>query len=225
MTLKSWKIWLRRAFLAGLVAATLLILLITFSNWRIDEYGSEFVYDEIEQVPSNRVGLILGTSKKISSGLPNLYFRFRIEAAVKLYQAQKIDYILVSGDNSLKYYNEPLDMKKALIARGIPEEVIYLDYAGFRTLDSVVRCHKVFGQKRFTVISQEFHNKRAIYIGKSYGLDIVGYNAQDLSLRAGFKTQAREKLARVKVFLDLYLLGTQPKFLGKKIVIGKQAQR
>lgn len=201
------------------IGLLLLVIIILFSDWRISHYSGTYVYDNLEDVPFNKVGLLLGTSKKIANGQSNLYFKYRIRAATELYNAGKIEYILVSGDNSLKEYNEPMDMKKALMKQGIPDTSIILDYAGFRTFDSVVRSNKVFGQEEITIISQKFHNQRAIYIANQKGLKAVGYNAQDISFSSGLKVQLREKAARVKVFLDLYILNTQPKFLGKKIKI------
>jgi len=109
-------------------------------------------------------------------------------------------------------------MKDELIKRGIPTDKIYLDYAGFRTFDSMYRMREIFGQVRFTVISQEFHNRRAVYIGKRLGLDVIGYNAKDVDAYNGFKTKLREKLARAKLFLDI-MINKKPKFLGEKISI------
>lgn len=104
------------------------------------------------------------------------------------------------------------------MAQGIPESRIFLDYAGFRTLDSVVRAKEIFGQDRFTVISQKFHNERAVYLARHYDIEAIGFNAQDVSVNNGFKTRIREWLARVKVFVDL-LTNKQPKFLGEQIEI------
>jgi SanA protein len=109
------------------------------------------------------VGLVLGTSQYLKNGYLNWYFKYRIEATVELYKKGKIDFILVSGDNSHKNYDEPTAFKNELIKRGIPADQIYLDYAGFRTLDSVVRAKEIFGQTSITIISQKFHNERAIY--------------------------------------------------------------
>jgi SanA protein len=120
---------------------------------------------------------------------------------------------LVSGDNSQKDYDEPTDFKKDLIAKGIPEDRIFLDYAGFRTLDSIVRAKEVFGQTSITIISQKFHNQRAIYIAKQFGIDAIGFNAKDV-----YNSHFREYLARSKASLDL-VFNVQPKFLGEKIVI------
>lgn len=188
-------------------------------NWYISSYADSYLYNDISSIPSNSVGILLGTSKKLSDGRKNLYFHNRMQAAVDLYTAGKISHILVSGDNGSMYYNEPLDMKKALLALGIPDSSIYLDYAGFSTFDSMIRSKKVFGQHHITVISQQFHNERAIFIARECGIDAIGYNARDVSAYNGFRTRARELLARVKVFLDLYILDQQPKYLGTAIPI------
>lgn len=198
-----------------LVFATILML-----DRQISKYAAPFLFNRPEEVPYNQVGLVLGTSKSLSNGQENLYFKYRMDAAAELYKAGKIDYILVSGDNSQLCYNEPVDMQKALLKRGVPKEAIVLDYAGFRTLDSVIRSKKVFGQQRMTIISQDFHNRRAIYIAQYHGIQAIGYNARDVHFYSGFKTQFREKLARVQAFIDLYVLGKQPKFLGERVKIG-----
>lgn len=176
------------------------------------------LYQSIKDIPANKVGLLLGTSKILANGRINLYYQYRIDAAAELYHANKIQFILASGDNGNTEYDEPTLMKEDLIAKGVPANKIHLDYAGFRTLDSVVRCKEIFGQEKITVISQPFHNERAIFIAKRKGIDAIGYNAKDVSLRYGKKTQLRERLARVKMMLDL-VFGKQPKFLGEQIKI------
>ncbi len=188
------------------------------SNRVISKATAESIYTSVETIPYNKVALLLGTSKTISNGAINYYYQYRIEAVVALYNAHKVDYIIVSGDNSRKEYDEPTDMKNDLIAAGIPENRIFLDYAGFRTLDSVVRCKAIFGQNSFTIISQRFHDERAIYIAHRYGIDAIGFAAKDVKQMAGIKTRIRERFARVKVFLDL-LMNKQPKFLGEPVVI------
>ncbi len=142
----------------------------------------------------------------------------RIDATIALYKAGKIEFVLVSGDNGTIYYNEPTTIKKDLVEGGIPTDKIYLDYAGFRTLDSMVRAKFIFGLDSVTVISQQFHNERAIYIAEKKGLKAIGFNAKGISGKQGIKVQFREYLARVKVFIDL-LLNTQPRFYGEKIEI------
>lgn len=190
-----------------------------YCNHKIRNASAPFVFEDTRQVPVSKTGLLLGTTKRAPSGGRNPYFTYRIRASAELFKAGRIKYIIVSGDNRMKSYNEPRDMRNALIEEGIPHNKIYLDYAGFRTLDSIVRADKIFGQKKFTVISQRFHNERAVFIARSLGLEAVAYNAQDL--RGGgvaLKMKLRETLARVNTFLDLWT-NRQPKFLGPKIVI------
>ena len=175
-------------------------------------------YWNLKEVPKNKVGLVLGTSNRLVGGGPNPYYTNRIKATLELYKAGKIDFVLVSGDNGSQYYNEPNVFKKDLVKGGIPAERIFLDYAGFRTLDSMVRAKAIFGLEDVTIISQKFHNERAIYLAEKKGLHAIGFNADGISLNQGLKVQIREYFARVKVFIDL-ALNTQPKFFGEKIEI------
>ena len=195
----------------------LIIILITFSviatyHW-INYKTNHLIFDNVDSIPKNKVGLLLGTGKYVASGNINLFYLYRIDATVALYNAGKIEYVLVSGDNGRKDYDEPSDFKKDLIERGIPGNKIFLDYAGFRTLDSVVRAKEIFGQTSITFISQEFHNQRAIYIANHFDIKAVGFNAKDV-----YNKHFREYLARSKASLDL-VFNVQPKFLGEKIVI------
>ncbi|WP_420570798.1 SanA/YdcF family protein [Kordia sp.] len=175
-------------------------------------------FNSVVEVPVNKVGLLLGTGKYLKNGNINLFYRYRINAAVSLYKAGKIKYILVSGDNGSKNYDEPTAFKEDLVAAGIPENKIVLDYAGFRTLDSVVRSKEIFQQENITIISQQFHNERAIAIANAKGINAVGFNAKNVGGRNGFKVKVREVLARVAMCIDL-VIGKQPKFLGEKIAI------
>ena len=184
----------------------------------IENASSKKIYTDVQAIPSNNVGLLLGTAKFLASGYENAYYRYRINAAAELMKSGKIKYLVISGDNSRKEYDEPSDMRADLVATGIDSTLIYLDYAGFRTFDSIVRLKKIFGQNKVTIISQQFHNQRAIYIAKREGIDAIGYNARDVGKNYGFRVQVREKLARVKVFVDM-LTGKEPKFLGERVVI------
>jgi len=195
-----------------------MLLAIYFSNFLVKQTAKTKLYNTTESIPYNKVGLLLGTGKKLSNGNLNLYYKYRIDAAVTLFKANKITYILISGDNSKTNYDEPTEMKNDLILQGVPANKIILDYAGFRTLDSVVRSQVIFGLDKITVISQEFHNERALYIAKQKGIEAVGFNAKSVTARYGFKTQLREKLARVKMILDL-VFGKKPKFLGEQMKI------
>lgn len=201
-----------------IILSVLLAISVLLPNYIIDVKTEKYVYNSIDEIPKNKVGLVLGTSKWSRTGQVNLFFKYRIDAAVKLYKKGKIEFILVSGDNALVEYNEPIAFKNELVKRGIPEHKIFLDYAGFRTLDSVIRASKVFGQDSYTVISQEFHNKRAVYIASYNNLNVIGFNAKDVNKKYGFKVYLREYLARTKVFVDI-LFNVEPKFLGPKIEI------
>ena len=203
------------AVLLGVLA----IAVILFScNKIIKKATKNRTYWSIQNIPKNRVGLVLGTSNKLVGGGSNPYYTNRIKATLELYNAGKIDYVLVSGDNGSQYYNEPHVFKTDLVKGGIPAERIFLDYAGFRTLDSMVRAKAIFGLDHVTIISQKFHNERAIYLAEKKGLHAIGFNADGISLNQGLKVQIREYFARVKVFIDL-ALNTQPKFFGDKIEI------
>lgn len=196
----------------------LLVITLVSTNYYIIYRAQDQVYSKISELPKNKVGLLLGTSKYRSQGGINLYYAYRIDAAVALFNAGKIDYILVSGDNETEYYDEPTTFKNDLIKRGIPEDRIVLDFAGFRTLDSVLRAKEVFGQEAFTIISQKFHNERAVYLAKHFNINAIAFNARDVNNSYGLKTRTREYLARVKASIDV-LFNVQPRFLGEKIKI------
>ena len=188
------------------------------SDLLVKRNSKTFLYDSTEEIPYNKVGLVLGTAKYLNDGSTNLYYQYRIDAASELYKSGKVKYLIVSGDNSRKDYDEPSMMKQDLIAEGVPSEAIYLDYAGFRTLDSVVRSKAIFGQDSITIISQPFHNERAICLAQKNGIYAVGYNAENVYKMAGMKTDLRERFARIKMVGDMFF-GVQPKFLGDTIVI------
>lgn len=202
----------------AIYTAVVLFLFLIASNALVDHRYSNHLYSDVNKISSNKVGLLLGTSKYLRDGQINFYYVYRLDAAEELYESGKINFILISGDNGHKSYNEPSMLKKDLIKRGIPASKIFLDYAGFRTLDSVVRCREIFGQHAVTIISQPFHNERAVFIARNKGIKAIGFNARDVNKYYGFKTQAREKLARGKMVLDL-IFNKQPRFLGEKIII------
>lgn len=200
------------------ILAGLIILSLIGSELIVSMSTSDKLFDSVQEIPKNKVGLVLGTSNRLVNGNQNLYYKYRIDAAVELFKSGKIEYILVSGDNATMYYNEPTTMQKDLVERGIPEDRIFLDYAGFRTLDSIVRSKEVFGQSSITVISQPFHNERAVFIAGNKEIEAVGFNARDVSRKYGVKVRIREQLARVKVMWDL-VVGVEPKFLGDPVLI------
>ena len=158
----------------------------------------------LKDMPSNDVGLVLGTSKAVHGGKENMFFKYRMEAAARLYKEGKVKFLILSGNHNSVFYNEPNDMKKALMSLGVPENVMTLDFAGFRTYDSIIRCKEVFNQHKFTIISQPTHNARALFLANQLGIDAVAFAAQDVP--SGYKTYLREYLARPKAILDVYLL-------------------
>lgn len=202
-----------------LLAVVVLVAVVFVTDAWVNRSTRSQVYDDIQAIPHNKVGLVLGTSKVLKGGHINPYYQYRINAAITLFKAGKVDFLLVSGDNGREEYDETSAMQADLIAGGIPKEKIFMDYAGFRTLDSILRCKEVFGETRITVISQLFHNQRSVFIANHKGLVAVGFNARDLRVSSGFRTQIREKFARVKMLLDL-ALGKKAKFYGDKIRIG-----
>ena len=213
--LRKWVI--RLSWVLGLLGFGF-FLFVLWINLEVTKTGKQYSYNSVSTIPHNHCAVVLGTSKYLSAGKVNLYYTYRIQSAVLLYKNKKIDYIIVSGDNKHRSYNEPVSMFNDLVEAGIPKEHIVLDYAGFRTLDSVVRCAAVFGQHQFTVISQPFHNHRAVFLGRERGLEVIAFNAGDLNGRPSIKVILREIGARVLLAYDL-LIGTQPHFLGEQIKI------
>jgi SanA protein len=172
------------------------------------------IFRTVESVPANDVGLVLGTGKRTQRGTPNLHFSQRMTAAAVLYRSGRVRHLLVSGDNHIKGYDEATDMRDALISAGVPTNAITCDFAGFRTLDSVVRASSVFGLTNFTIVSEEFHCPRALWIARRHGLDAVAFAAPDLKARWSVRVKAREVLARAWCAIDLYVLNRNPKFPG-----------
>jgi len=207
-----------KAILSFSLLGLAIIVFICLCNLWLIRSTEQAVYDDIKNIPANDVVLVLGANPMIRGKWKNPYFYNRIDAAYELYRAGKAKHLILSGDNHRHSYNEPEEMKKALMEKGVPEQDITLDFAGFRTLDSVIRARAIFQQKRFTILSQEFHNYRALFIAHKNDIDAVAYNAAPVNSLSN-KTIYREYLARCKAVLDLYLLNKQPKFLGEKIDI------
>jgi SanA protein len=218
MKIRVYMKLIKKIFLTIVFLVISAVIAIAIADLIIVNQTKSRIFSDVDSVPVNNAGLLLGTSQYLRNGQKNLYFKYRINATVRLFKSGKIKNIVISGDNSQKNYNEPEDMKNELMKQGIPESRIYPDFAGFRTYDSVYRMKEIFGQDSFTIISQEFHNQRAVYIADALKLNATGFNADDVSAYSGFKTRFREKFARVKVFIDL-LFDKKPKFLGDKIRI------
>jgi SanA protein len=200
-------------------ALTILTIFTIFCNKHIELKTQDYLYNNINILPKTRVALVLGTSNKRTNGEENLYFTYRIKAAYDLYYYGKIKKMILSGDNSKDYYNEPKEMKKALMKMGVPDSAIVLDYAGLRTFDSMVRAKEIFGLDTVMVVSQRFHNERAVFVARENGIIAYGYNASTPLYQNQVKVKVREVFAKVKCFLDVYILDTQPKYLGEKIKV------
>ena len=199
---------LKRIIIVVLLAPLFGMLIIAFCNLTIIQYSKGRVYDNVKEIPYKEVGLLLGTSPTTVNGGTNIYYTYRIDAAVKLYKAKKISRILISGDGKEKSYDEPKYTRRDLIKRGIPAHKIKLDKKGLRTYDSVINAKGTFGLSNFTVISQRFQNERAIYLAGHNDIDAIGFNAKDAPNQKGksaIKVRIREVFAKVKVFMDLIL--------------------
>ena len=197
-------------FALGIIAAAFAMIA---ADRRVESCAAGRVFTSVEDIPAHEFGLLLGTTRLVKGKYRNDYFYKRIRAAVELYRAGKIRRIIVSGDNSRTDYNETGDMKRELAAEGIPPDDVLMDYAGFRTLDSVVRARNLYGATELTVISQEFHVERAVYLADRHGIDAVGFAAEDSSVQsARVRLGVRESLARVLAVLDAELLHRKPHF-------------
>lgn len=200
--------WFFRFFYTALLT----FFIVATCNLTIRQKTEPLLFDSIDDVPKRKTALVLGTSKYYSSGTLNEYFKNRMECAADLYHAGKVEQLIVSGDNSSVDYDEPTDMANYLIQLGVPKDKIILDYAGFRTLDSVIRAKKVFNCKSLIIVSQKFHNQRAVYAARAHGIDAIGLNAPDVSSKNNY-THLREIVAKTVMIFEIHLLNSQPKFL------------
>jgi SanA protein len=202
-----------------LLWSILLVALVTVAcnAWLL--LGSrDAIREHVALVPDGDVALVLGTAPRLSSG-PNRFFEARMDTAAKLWRERKARRFLLSGDNSRRDYDEVSAMKEALVKRGVPADVIALDHAGFRTLDSMYRAHDVFGVDRLLVVTDDWHLPRALFLAKAAGMDATGACFDHVPWQASVKTRVREWLSRVKAVADVYVLKTQPKFLGERVAL------
>tara|TARA_B100001093_G_scaffold290235_1_gene277158 strand:- start:47 stop:706 length:660 start_codon:yes stop_codon:yes gene_type:complete len=205
---------LKRIVFLSIATFLVFILLLVLVSFFFDVQSIGRTTYAVEKLIPKKVGIVLGCAPYVARGQKNLFFEGRMDAAYQLYASGGVEYLLLSGDNKYYEYNEPLAMKRALIKRGVDEAVLILDFAGFRTLDSIARAKMVWGLKDAIVVSQEFHNERALLIGDKFGIYLEGFNAKPIPLGVGLKTKIREYFARTKAILDLYILNTQPQHPG-----------
>ena len=200
-----------------LIAAGAVALSILLGNRWVINSTNAYIFDNWSLLPDNDFGIVLGTSNFTRDGKPNPHFQGRIRAAVELYQIGKVKKLIVSGANPDSTYNEPRKMWQELPKLGVPANDITMDFAGFRTLDTIIRAQNVFGLNRATIITQRFHAYRAVFIGKKLGMNVVAYAAPGEEPGFDVRLNVREWLARYRVILDIFLLGTEPKFLGEPV--------
>jgi SanA protein len=191
----SWWFWL--------VMGMLLVVLIC--NLKLVNEAKPYSYFSIDSLPTRNAALVLGTSKGLMGGGDNLYFKYRMEATSRLFKTGKVKYLILSGNNDSEYYNEPKDMQKALLALGVPFDAMILDFSGKRTYDSILRAKYLFKETSLTIISQNFHTARALYIAHEEQLDAVAFAAQDVPDGYSYYTLVREYFARVKAILDVHV--------------------
>ncbi|EDY17742.1 protein of unknown function DUF218 [Chthoniobacter flavus Ellin428] len=214
----------RRSFWLVLTALALLfVAFVAGANYWVIHSTREAIFTDLALLPKTDVALVLGTSRYNGDGhSPNPFFLGRMNTAARLYHEGKVRHLLVSGDNGHVGYDEPTWMRDALIARGVPRSAITLDYAGFRTLDSMARAKNVFGLQRFTIVTDDFHISRSVFLARSYGLDVVGFPSERVAYWWSKKVRTRELASRTVAFLEVYLLHTKPRYFGPpvKIAVG-----
>ena len=204
--------WLALAFLAGVLVWT------GYNVWMVQRSAAR-VTSVAAEVPVRPIALVLGTSMTLASGQINVHWRGRMDAAAALYKAGRVERLLVSGDNRRRDYNEPRDMRDGLIERGVPKDAITLDYAGLRTLDSVIRAKEIFGVTECVIVTDDFHLPRALWLADRRGMTVSGFHGPVLSWGLSGKTRVREWLARINAGLEEWVLGTGAKHYGNKEVL------
>lgn len=186
------------------------ILLMILANFWVFALTSGRTYTKISKVPPRDCALVLGTSPKMRSGVANPYFVARMDAVGTLFHHGKINKIIVSGEKS-ENYDETEAMTRFLVYNeGVPEDIIIKDPKGFNTHKSILRCKNIYGQKNVIIVSQGFHNLRALFFARNNGMNALGFDAQDVTKNESFyRNHTREFLARdLAVFY--YVLGISP---------------
>lgn len=191
-----------------------MLIVVLGNRWVINSTDA-YIYSDWALLPYNEFGIVLGTSQYTADGGLSVDFRGRIDAAAELYNNGKVRHLIVSGANPDATYNEPRKMWQELVKLGVPPDAITMDFAGYRTYDSVARAQAVFGLERYTLITQRYHTYRAVFLARKMDMPAVAYIAPGTTSR----NPPREIFARVKAILDLYLLRTEPKFLGDPVDI------
>lgn len=194
------------------------ILAIVSINMYIISFSKGFVYNNVQALPTVKIGLVLWAKVKIT-WVPSDILRDRLDGATEAYKLGKIQKIIVSWDNHIKGYDEPTNMLTYLTGAGIPEKDIYLDYAGFDTYDSFYRAREIFSVDKVIIFTQDFHQYRSNFIARELGIESYGLATDYHQYLSKNVNNFRESLARVKAFFDVFVLHSKPKFLGEKVAI------
>lgn len=206
---------IKKIFCYVTILGILLFILIFFVNYKILSFASPYIYQNQNQVPVAQAVLVLGAKVKTNGSLSSI-LEDRAQTALELYQAKKVEKILVSGDHGTKTYDEVNALKKYFLEKGVPATDLFLDHAGFDTYDSMYRARDIFHANSLIVVTQNFHLPRAVYIGKSLGENVLGLSADKHVYVGALRMEIREVLARVKAYFSV-LLYLKPKFLGPAI--------
>jgi SanA protein len=209
----------RRVIWVCLGLLTLAAGLVFAANYWVIRQTRDRIITDTSALPANDVALVLRTSRHVGGRWANPFFEGRMNSAARLYHEGKVRHLLVSGDNGRVGYDEPTWMRDALVERGVPVSAITLDFAGFRTWDSMIRAQAVFGLKRFTIVTDDFHQPRSVFLARSLGLDVVGCPSEHVPFRWSQRTRARELVSRAVACLDVYVLHTKPRFYGPPVEI------
>lgn len=213
---------IKRALLGLLIIITLMIVTaLALDRW-ISWKTAPFIFENVASLPHRQVGVVLGTAKYYRTGVLNQYYLYRMQGALNAYNSGKVNYLLLSGDNAQQSYNEPRTMRRDLIKGGVDPADIVLDYAGFRTLDSIVRTRKVFDTNDFIIITQRFHCERALFIALHLGIQAQCYAVP--SPKNMLNVRVREVGARLGALADLFIMKREPRFLGPLVPIPAQHQ-
>lgn len=189
-----------------------------YAERRLDRAAEAKSFSDVGNVPAANVALVLGTAPIGPEGGPNRYFVYRLDAAAALYKAGKAKYFIVSGTREGRY-DEPTAMRAGLIERGVPAEAIYRDFGGNRTLESIVRARRVYGQTRLIIVSQRFHLARALFLALHEGIDARGFEARDVDQPYSIFTELRRYPSAMRAYWDVWN-GMRAEDVGKPVRIG-----
>ena len=197
----------------------LIVAFIAVANVWMIHAARPFIYSDVASVPRNDIALVLGTGPFTAKGNTNLHFVVRVNAAAALLKCGKAKHLLLSGDNHIRGYDEPTEMKNALMKLGVPDSAMTLDYAGLRTLDSMERARKIFGQTNLTIVTEDFHAARSVFLARHFGIEPVLLCAEKLPLMWTRNMQLREVAARVWALFDICVWHRGARHLGEPIQI------